>query len=269
MKRLNDIFSFLKHGEWLIKFFLAIRSWVRTWLKQEEAVMSYNDLVPKIIQKQLELKEPSTFAQAKNWLVRQKEILLTAGQKDLAQLCEVKAKEPVTGRPEPVVLVLRGKSGQGKSFMANILASAISRMLTGKPDSVWSCPPDPTYFDGYRGQSVVIMDDLGQNPDGKDFKYFAQMVSSTAFVVPMAALEDKGTLFTSPVIIATTNLSDAFTPITMACPEALQRRFHFDYNLEAKWKKGYHLDVRRALQPTGKPANELFEEDYPSSMAKQ
>lgn len=263
MKRLNDIFSFLKHGEWLIKFFLAIRSWVRTWLKQEEAVMSYNDLVPKIIQKQLELKEPSTFAQAKNWLVRQKEILLTAGQKDLAQLCEVKAKEPVTGRPEPVVLVLRGKSGQGKSFMANILASAISRMLTGKPDSVWSCPPDPTYFDGYRGQSVVIMDDLGQNPDGKDFKYFAQMVSSTAFVVPMAALEDKGTLFTSPVIIATTNLSDAFTPITMACPEALQRRFHFDYNLEAKWKKGYHLDVRRALQPTGKPANELFEEDYP------
>lgn len=264
IRDLNDIFSALKNGEWLVKLLVAVRDWIKAWLTSEEKFVSYHDLVPQILQHQENLAKPDLYDTSVMWLAKTQSTLLKAGQHALARLCEPKLSKPAETRPEPVVVLLRGKSGQGKSFISNILATALSKLITGRPDSVWSCPPDPDFFDGYRQQAVVIMDDLGQNPSGNDFKYFAQMVSTTAFVPPMAALEDKGKAFTSPVIIATTNTHEHFTPVTMSCPEALKRRFAFDYTLTAKMvKRGGTLDVRRALQKTGESLNEIFENNCP------
>nr|UVN12879.1 MAG: polyprotein [Bovine rhinitis B virus] len=268
LKNVNDVFNLVKNGQWLMSFFLSLRDWFRTWLNSEEKFITYHDLVPQIIEHQERLLVPDEYAEAHNWLERKKEVLLQANQYALAKLCEPKVGPPAETRPEPVVVLFRGDSGQGKSFLSNLIAQALSKLLTGRPDSIWSCPPDPDHFDGYRGQKVVIMDDLGQNPDGADFKYFAQMVSTTAFIPPMAALEDKGKVFNSPVIIATTNMHEHFTPKTMACPGALVRRFTYDYILAAKKpyirEKTETLNVRKALAASGHecPCG-LFEFDCP------
>ncbi|AIZ66891.1 polyprotein [Cosavirus JMY-2014] len=154
-------------------------------------------------------------------------------------------------RPEPVVIVLRGKPGAGKSAAATVLAAAISKMIVGE-QSVYTLSPDTDHMDGYTGQYVVIMDDLGQNPDGEDFRYFCQMVSTTCYRPAMADLKDKGILFTSRVLIVTTNLQD-FSPITISDPRALERRITFDILVSpgpAATRNG-KLDLARALQPDG------------------
>nr|CAA07472.1 polyprotein [Foot-and-mouth disease virus] len=260
---INDIFAILKNGEWLVKLILAIRDWIKAWIASEEKFVTMTDLVPGILEKQRDLNDPSKYKEAKEWLDNARQACLKSGNVHIANLCKVVAPAPSKSRPEPVVVCLRGKSGQGKSFLANVLAQAISTHFTGRTDSVWYCPPDPDHFDGYNQQTVVVMDDLGQNPDGKDFKYFAQMVSTTGFIPPMASLEDKGKPFNSKVIIATTNLYSGFTPRTMVCPDALNRRFHFDIDVSAKdgYKINNKLDIIKALEDTHTNPVAMFQYD--------
>nr|AXU41408.1 polyprotein [Foot and mouth disease virus C] len=260
---INDIFAILKNGEWLVKLILAIRDWIKAWIASEEKFVTMTDLVPGILEKQRNLNDPSKYKEAKEWLDNARQACLKNGNTHIANLCKVVAPAPSKSRPEPVVVCLRGKSGQGKSFLANVLAQAISTHFTGRTDSVWYCPPDPDHFDGYNQQTVVVMDDLGQNPDGKDFKYFAQMVSTTGFIPPMASLEDKGKPFNSKVIIATTNLYSGFTPRTMVCPDALNRRFHFDIDVSAKdgYKINNKLDIIKALEDTHTNPVAMFQYD--------
>nr|ABI93995.1 polyprotein [Foot-and-mouth disease virus Asia 1] len=260
---INDIFAILKNGEWLVKLILAIRDWIKAWIASEEKFVTMTDLVPGILERQRDLNDPSKYKEAKEWLDNARQACLKSGNVHIANLCKVVAPAPSKSRPEPVVVCLRGKSGQGKSFLANVLAQAISTHFTGRTDSVWYCPPDPDHFDGYNQQTVVVMDDLGQNPDGKDFKYFAQMVSTTGFIPPMASLEDKGKPFNSKVIIATTNLYSGFTPRTMVCPDALNRRFHFDIDVSAKdgYKINNKLDIIKALEDTHTNPVAMFQYD--------
>ncbi len=131
-------------------------------------------------------------------------------------------------RIEPVCLLLHGSPGAGKSVATNLIGRSLAEKLNS---SVYSLPPDPDHFDGYKQQAVVIMDDLCQNPDGKDVSLFCQMVSSVDFVPPMAALEEKGILFTSPFVLASTNAGSINAP-TVSDSRALARRFHFDMNIE-------------------------------------
>nr|UMO75548.1 MAG: polyprotein [Coypu sapelovirus 1] len=130
-------------------------------------------------------------------------------------------------RPEPVVIVLKGTAGVGKSVMANMIAKALAAPYGG---GTWSMPPGCKHFDGYVGQPVVIMDDLAQSPDGEDCKLFCQMVSSAPFVCPMADLSEKGTYFTSKFVIVTTNHKD-LAPVTISFPEAMNRRFYLDVSV--------------------------------------
>ncbi len=131
-------------------------------------------------------------------------------------------------RIEPVCLLLHGSPGAGKSVATNLIGRSLAEKLNS---SVYSLPPDPDHFDGYKQQAVVIMDDLCQNPDGRDVSLFCQMVSSVDFVPPMAALEEKGILFTSPFVLASTNAGSINAP-TVSDSRALARRFHFDMNIE-------------------------------------
>ena len=131
-------------------------------------------------------------------------------------------------RIEPVCLLLHGSPGAGKSVATNLIGRSLAEKLNS---SVYSLPPDPDHFDGYKQQAVVIMDDLCQNPDGKDVSLFCQMVSSVDFVPPMAALEEKGILFTSPFVLASTNAGSINAP-TVSDSRALARRFHYDMNIE-------------------------------------
>nr|QMT62774.1 polyprotein [Enterovirus C99] len=130
-------------------------------------------------------------------------------------------------RIEPVCMLIHGEPGTGKSIATSLIGRAIAEK---ENSSVYALPPDPSHFDGYKQQEVVIMDDLNQNPDGADMKLFCQMVSTVEFIPPMASLEEKGILFTSNYVLASTN-SNTITPPTIAHADALSRRFAFDMDV--------------------------------------
>nr|AFS30772.1 polyprotein [Rhinovirus C] len=162
-------------------------------------------------------------------------------QKQLKQLTAYQR----THRTEPVCLLLHGNPGCGKSLVTTIIARGLTQEA-----QVYSLPPDPKYFDGYNQQKVVLMDDVGQKPDGKDLSTFCQMVSTTDFIVPMAAIEEKGKCFTSDYILASTNL-DTLSPPTVTIPEAIKRRFFLDADLitTSKFRNTTGLlDTAKALQ---------------------
>nr|QWN56617.1 polyprotein [rhinovirus C9] len=167
--------------------------------------------------------------------------LVSDMQKQLKQMFSYQR----THRCEPVCVLIHGDPGSGKSLATTV----ISRGLASEGE-VYSLPPNPKHFDGYNQQKVVIMDDVGQNPDGNDLGIFCQMVSTTDFHVPMAALEEKGMCFTSDYVLASTNLFQ-LTPPTVQIPEALNRRFFLD--MDIKIMPGYTttgglLNTAKALQ---------------------
>ncbi|AVM87406.1 polyprotein [fipivirus F1] len=129
-------------------------------------------------------------------------------------------------RVEPVCIFVYGPPGSGKSIFTNALGAALAIELGGGPEDFYTKPVETDYWDGYSSQKVVIMDDIGQRTDGEDFKTFCQIVSTNQLRVNMAALNDKGKQFTSPVIIASSN-NPFPAPTTVTTPSAVQRRFKF------------------------------------------
>ncbi|QEO75975.1 polyprotein [rhinovirus C19] len=182
--------------------------------------------------------------------------IVTNLHKELKQLqCYKRTK-----RTEPVCLMIHGPPGCGKSLVTTVIA----RGLATEGD-IYSLPPNPKHFDGYNQQKVVIMDDVGQNPDGEDLSTFCQMVSTADFHVPMAALEDKGRSFTSDFVLASTNLA-SLVPQTVQTPEALLRRFYLDTELKALSNYVEHglLNTAKALQPcTGCPKPKYYSKCCP------
>ncbi|AUW34301.1 polyprotein [crahelivirus A1] len=155
----------------------------------------------------------------------------------------------VVVRPEPVVLYAHGEKGQGKSLLCMALAVKICTYYgVDYTDNIYTKPVDSDYWDGYDGQLVCIMDDIGQNTDDHDWSSFCQLVSTTPFRLNMAHLHEKGKYFTSPFIICSSNVSEP-NPKTVYCAEAVERRLHFKVRVGArepyKLKNGC-LDMEKA-----------------------
>jgi hypothetical protein len=139
-------------------------------------------------------------------------------------------------RMEPMVIGLFGQPGSGKSSRIPMLLSILSELFPGttREKLSYSRTCHTEHWDGYSGQPIVILDDLGQSLEGKDIKEFQTLVSCNPYVPPMAALEDKGRHFTSPIIIVTSNLHYG-SPLYQIYKEqhgilddaAFWRRFHF------------------------------------------
>nr|AWK02690.1 polyprotein [Bat sapelovirus] len=166
-------------------------------------------------------------------------------------------------RHEPVALCIHGGPGTGKSLATEIIGRALARKHDNQMP--YSLPPDPKHFDGYTQQDVVLMDDIGQNPDGEDLALFCQMVSSTNFIPPMADLESKGQPFTSKFVLCSSNM-ETLKPPTIAEPKALQRRFFLDLDIvnSKDYTRYGRLDLEQATVPcTGCPKPEHFRECQP------
>lgn len=164
-------------------------------------------------------------------------------------------------RPEPYVVYIHGPPGCGKSLMGSLLASRLAQALSGDPDDVYSpASVSCEYYDGYRGQSVHYIDDVGQDPEGKDWRDFAQLVSTAPFVLPMANLEEKGRLYTSKVIIMTSNFPEP-NPRSSRCPEALSRRLRLRLSVSPPPRGPKHLDVTAALAPSASGPTKYFSAD--------
>lgn len=143
-------------------------------------------------------------------------------------------------RPEPFVIGLFGQPGMGKSVRINLLVSQLSKHFPGvsHKDLVYQRTCHVEHWDGYVGQPIVILDDLGQAADGDDIKEFQTLVSCCPYVLPMAHLEEKGRKFSSPVIITTSNLlyggvlKNAYEDLIVIDDASFWRRFHLPLYVE-------------------------------------
>ena len=148
-----------------------------------------------------------------------------------------------TDRMEPLVIGLFGQPGMGKSSLLPYLVSKLSKLFPGvqRSDLTYSRSCNTEHWDGYSHQPITILDDLGQSLEGQDIKEFQTLVSCNPYVLPMADLPEKGRLFTSPIIIVTSNLvygqqlSITYEDSTGILDEAsFWRRFHVPLFIEFK-----------------------------------
>ncbi|AFS33288.1 polyprotein [hunnivirus A1] len=260
MSEINQVLVLCRNAQWLAQQLQKILGWLGVWKQQEEDASEERfrermQVYPQMMEQYEQYKNSprhQKWNDCKTWFDEMRKLAVLHDPK-LVNLFPNMASIPhENSRQEPILIVLRGKPGQGKSVAASMLAQMFAHSLSGKPD-YYSYNSSTNYFDGYQQQPVVLIDDLGQDPAGTDFSVFCQMISTTPFLPNMASLNDKGIKFKSDVIIATTNLPE-FKPVTIADPGALQRRINFDFEVEAgqsyKTKAGT-LDLAKALEPTG------------------
>jgi hypothetical protein len=170
-------------------------------------------------------------------------------------------------RIEPYVIGLFGQPGMGKSTVIPELVASLSRLFPGVPskDLTYERTSHVEHWDGYSGQPIVILDDLGQSQSGQDIQEFQTLVSCCPYVLPMASLEDKGRKFSSPIIIATSNLKYGMS-LAHVYPQgnsiiddaSFWRRFHVptyveDGNLhllrlKPSWIRTENLYMRKGLK---------------------
>uniref|UniRef100_A0AAN0LXD0 Genome polyprotein n=1 Tax=Cabrillo virus TaxID=3139872 RepID=A0AAN0LXD0_9VIRU len=140
-------------------------------------------------------------------------------------------EDDVYTRVEPAVILISGPPGQGKSILARNLAADLCVIAGLQPtNNIYSKTygRNADFWDGYTGQYVQIIDDMGQDPEDKDFEGFVQLVSTAVYRCNMAHLNDKGRLYTTPVMIVTTNYGSKFDPTsdvaTVRSSAAIARR---------------------------------------------
>ncbi|AJF23125.1 polyprotein [malagasivirus A1] len=259
VREMNNLFQLAKNAQWVLQGLNEIRDWLKQWMAQEENSPEevFKQGLPnlegflQLYQTYKSQPGHPQWEECKQYFDKMRQAAAIAKPQMLRMLPLITRPEPSLARPEPILVVLRGRPGQGKSVAATFLAQTLSKTLVGKP-SFYSMNSSTKYMDGYNQEPVVLVDDLGQATDGADFQHFCQLISIAPFQVNKADLADKGMLFTSSIIIATTNHPE-FRPVTLADPEALRRRINFDFNVEAG--RSYQdcngcLDLQRAITPS-------------------
>lgn len=172
-------------------------------------------------------------------------------------------KRQVGPRPEPVVVYFYGPPGTGKSLLASLLAQTLAQRISGNSDDVYS-PTSASceYFDGYTGQAVHFIDDIGQDPEGRDWANFPNLVSSAPYILPMASLEEKGTHYTSRVIVITSNFHEPNERAARSMG-ALKRRVHLRINITTN---GVAFDPVNALNPIPGTQSKHFTSQTPLTL---
>lgn len=162
-----------------------------------------------------------------------------------------------TVRPEPVMLVLGGDPGIGKTKLIPLIARAFL-LASGKIrsdmdakakreayDSHVFQKSDSPYWEGYLGQEVFLIDDFMQKrdvaaSDTSSIMDIIRIINSNPLPLNMASLNVKGKVyFTSNFVLATTNILDASTLIDnqILSKKAFERRCEETYwlSLDANW----------------------------------
>ncbi|AVM87411.1 polyprotein [Yili teratoscincus roborowskii picornavirus 2] len=165
------------------------------------------------------------------------------------QMLNCQYQQPYSGmftRMEPIGIWITGDPGVGKSFLSHALISQICKMT--KLSSVWPHPSGSEFMDSYAGQDIHYIDDLGQNREENDIALLCQCISSMPFIVPMASLSEKGSEYSSKIVIVTTNKND-FSTTVLSDSGALERRFPFKIKVRPHiaYSKAGKLDVDRSM----------------------
>lgn len=151
----------------------------------------------------------------------------------------LRSKLATIPRMEPIGIMLRGDSGCGKSVLSTttipehiMLKLKLVETRKQASEQIYCMPTDPDhkYYDGYIGQLFSVYDDFGSQADGSDYTQFLQLISTASAPLNMASIEDKGIMFCSPFVVATTN-QPTFSSKAIHNKNAMKRRFILDYNV--------------------------------------
>jgi len=109
-------------------------------------------------------------------------------------------------RFDPIHTSFYGEPGVGKSFLVNVMIHDILDFF-GKPklNRIFYRNPAVPFFSGYCGQHAMMIDDANSLKTDLDAIDSLQLKSSVPHQVNMAAIPDKGRMFTSEFIFSTTN----------------------------------------------------------------
>jgi hypothetical protein len=101
---------------------------------------------------------------------------------------------------KPTTVLLEGPAGAGKTTRVTQMCD-----LLGIPHSEVYYRQHGNHWDGYTGQLITVFDDLFQGNCMSAVQEFVHVVNSASVPLPMATLSQKGTMFTSPIVIVTAN----------------------------------------------------------------
>lgn len=177
-------------------------------------------------------------------------------------------------RMEPVGILFRGGPGAGKSILMDAISKCICASIFDEKtykkfqgcssNYVYNRFSEMVYWDQYKRSAFIVMfDDFGQSkvvpgvPDN-EFMNFIRAVNSFRYDLHMASLEEKGNAhFSAKFVIATTNLQNWDSAISIHDYNAIQRRFAFDILVtphdslvsdETKnngaWDRKFHPDIK-------------------------
>uniref|UniRef100_A0AAT9JIN1 RNA1 polyprotein n=1 Tax=Litsea rubescens seco-like virus TaxID=3115814 RepID=A0AAT9JIN1_9SECO len=137
-------------------------------------------------------------------------------------------------RKRPFVVAFVGKSRSGKSELRQLVERRLLERLGFSAGDIYARSRTDEYWTGYHHQQIVSFDDLGAIKTGEstDETQFIDLVSSAPYPLSMAALEEKGTFFTSPIITYSSNFTMCSPGNGVRCPEAFNNRRNIVYHVE-------------------------------------
>lgn len=155
-------------------------------------------------------------------------------------------------RIEPVVLMLTGGSGVGKSSILYHIGSAVlahakkitpdmsdAQIREAIDNCLYARMHEQEYWDRYQDQAVTLIDDFGQVKDttsnpNVEFMELIRMSNPFPYPLHMADIESKKTAtFTSKCVVATTNLS-ILKPTSLVSQSAVCRRVDMPFEVSLK-----------------------------------
>nr|QRV59644.1 MAG: RNA-dependent RNA polymerase [Red gurnard picornavirus FL19] len=137
-------------------------------------------------------------------------------------------------RLEPVALWICSEPRQGKTFVTSLVIKKLGLLSPNDNNAVYFHAIGSNHMDGYRKQTFHVYDDFGQSSKEEEVGNFCQVVSGAPYIIPQAALEDKGMYYDSKYVICTTNRQDFDRFVSVTTPAALQTRFKFKIKIRAK-----------------------------------
>ncbi|AQM56929.1 polyprotien [Fathead minnow calicivirus] len=145
-------------------------------------------------------------------------------------------KQSTGVRVKPVVLVLAGEPGVGKSTFINRVADEVNKDYGTKGVDAWTCGSD--HQDSLEGRPVMLMDEFGLTNLKADVEALQRVSDTSPFHPNMDKIENKTMHIAPRLVIVCTNHENIYK--ACAFPPALARRINHHVLVEnpalLKWK---------------------------------
>nr|QPG92978.1 polyprotein 1 [Skokie dicistro-like virus] len=145
-------------------------------------------------------------------------------------------------RKEPVVVLMTGKTGVGKTSMLYALQVDLLKICgkwypeRGTDGLIYSRNSEQEFWDGYADQPICVVDEFAQRVDSAqspNIEFFELIRAANIFPYQLhsAAINEKATnCFKSEFMVLTSNMISLRAP-SIQSVDAVERRIHLDYEI--------------------------------------